>query len=52
MYPCLLLPIRGPFKTTWDVFVGIFVLYSSFVSPVDIAFVFDDVTKAVLMVKI
>lgn len=43
VYPFMIVATKSNFKTIWDMFIGLFVLYSSFVSPLDIAFDFEPV---------
>jgi hypothetical protein len=41
-YPMLIIPSKSTFKTVWDTITGLLVLYTSFISPLDIAFSFSD----------
>ncbi|KRX03617.1 Cyclic nucleotide-binding protein [Pseudocohnilembus persalinus] len=44
-YPSFLIPSKHKLKAFWDIVIGILVLYSSFMSPLDIAFQFKDIGK-------
>ena len=40
VYPFLIIPEKAHNKTIWDIFIGIVVIYTIFMSPLDIAFKF------------
>ena len=41
-YPFLVISGKSKYKTIWDIFLGVCVLLTAFVSPLDIAFKFSD----------
>lgn len=44
MYPSYIIASSGKFKSVWDIIIGFLVVYTSVLSPIEIAFKFEGET--------